>query len=46
MADGGYHIQTGFAGTPFVTDALTRTGHLDDAYGLLLQRSARRGSTR
>ena len=37
MAEGGYHIQTGFAGTPFVTDALTLTGHLDDAYRLLLQ---------
>jgi alpha-L-rhamnosidase len=38
VAEGGYHIQTGFAGTPFVTDALTSTGHLDDAYRLLLQR--------
>jgi alpha-L-rhamnosidase len=37
VADGGYRIQTGFAGTPFVTDALTNTGHLDDAYRLLLQ---------
>jgi alpha-L-rhamnosidase len=37
VTDGGYHIQTGFAGTPFVTDALTSTGHLDDAYRLLLQ---------
>ena len=37
VAESGYHIQTGFAGTPFVTDALTRTGHLDDAYRLLLQ---------
>jgi alpha-L-rhamnosidase len=37
VADGGYHIQTGFAGTPFITDALTSTGHLDDAYRLLLQ---------
>jgi alpha-L-rhamnosidase len=34
----GHHISTGFAGTPFITDALTRTGHLDDAYELLLQR--------
>ncbi len=38
VADGGYRIQTGFAGTPFVTDALASTGHLDDAYQLLLQR--------
>jgi len=34
----GFHIATGFAGTPFVTDALTNTGHLDEAYSLLLQR--------
>ena len=38
VREGGHHIQTGFAGTPFVTDALTITGHLDDAYALLLQR--------
>ncbi len=38
VAEGGFHIQTGFAGTPFVTDALTLTGHLDDAYRLLMQR--------
>ena len=38
VADGGYRIKTGFAGTPFVTDALASTGHLDDAYQLLLQR--------
>lgn len=34
----GYRISTGFAGTPFITDALTQTGHLDDAYRMLLQR--------
>jgi alpha-L-rhamnosidase len=28
-------ISTGFAGTPVVTDALTRTGHLAEAYQLL-----------
>ncbi|GAA2845168.1 alpha-L-rhamnosidase [Paenarthrobacter ilicis] len=33
----GFRISTGFAGTPFVTDALTDTGHLDAAYRLLLQ---------
>lgn len=33
----GYRISTGFAGTPFVTDALTEAGHLDAAYRLLLQ---------
>jgi alpha-L-rhamnosidase len=32
-----HRISTGFAGTAFVTDALTVTGHLDDAYRLLLQ---------
>lgn len=35
-----HRISTGFAGTPFVCDALTMTGHLDDAYALLLQREA------
>ncbi len=38
VAENGYRISTGFAGTPYVTDALTRTGHLEDAYRLLLQR--------
>ncbi|BDZ65588.1 alpha-L-rhamnosidase [Agromyces mangrovi Wang et al. 2018] len=37
VAESGYRISTGFAGTPFVTDALTSTGHLDAAYRLLLQ---------
>ncbi|WP_345712236.1 alpha-L-rhamnosidase [Kineococcus glutinatus] len=37
VAEGGHRIATGFAGTPYVTDALTRTGHLDTAYRLLLQ---------
>jgi alpha-L-rhamnosidase len=36
----GHRISTGFVGTPFVCDALTTTGHLDDAYALLLQREA------
>lgn len=35
-----HRISTGFVGTPFVCDALTVTGHLDDAYALLLQREA------
>ena len=35
----GYRISTGFAGTPFITDALTMTGHLDVAYKLLLEES-------
>lgn len=38
VAERGYRVSTGFAGTPYVTDALTRTGHLDDAYRLLLER--------
>ena len=38
VAETGYHIQTGFAGTPYLTDALTVTGHLDHAYRLLLER--------
>ena len=37
VAKSGYLIQTGFAGTPFITRALTKTGHLDTAYRLLLQ---------
>jgi alpha-L-rhamnosidase len=35
--ESGNHISTGFAGTPFILDALTATGHLDLAYRLLLQ---------
>ncbi|MFC8672071.1 family 78 glycoside hydrolase catalytic domain [Streptomyces griseorubiginosus] len=33
----GHKIATGFVGTPLVCDALTRTGHADTAYRLLLQ---------
>jgi len=36
----GYRISTGFAGTPFICDALTTTGHVDVAYRLLLQRES------
>ena len=32
-----HRISTGFAGTPYVTEALSRTGHLDTAYALLLE---------
>ena len=32
-----HRISTGFIGTPFICHALTRTGHLDDAYKLLFQ---------
>ena len=38
VRENGYRISTGFAGTPYATDALTRTDHLDDAYRLLLER--------
>ncbi|MGH1502253.1 MAG: family 78 glycoside hydrolase catalytic domain [Acidimicrobiales bacterium] len=37
VRESGHRISTGFAGTPFITEALSSTGHLDDAYGLLLQ---------
>ncbi|HEY7052844.1 MAG TPA: family 78 glycoside hydrolase catalytic domain [Mycobacterium sp.] len=33
-----YRIGTGFAGTPFVLDALATTGHVDTAYRLLLEK--------
>ena len=36
VAERDYTISTGFAGTPFVTWALSQTGHVDDAYRLLL----------
>jgi alpha-L-rhamnosidase len=35
--DADFKISTGFAGTPYVTDALTATGHVDTAYRLLLE---------
>lgn len=38
VVESGYTISTGFAGTPFITDALSSTGHIDAAYRLLLQR--------
>ena len=36
-AKADHRISTGFAGTPYVTEALSRTGHLDTAYALLLE---------
>jgi alpha-L-rhamnosidase len=33
----GFRISTGFVGTPLVCDALTRTGHIDVGYRLVLQ---------
>jgi len=35
---GGYHIRTGFVGTPLICDALCSTGHYRTAYRLLTQR--------
>ncbi|MFD6951431.1 alpha-L-rhamnosidase [Nocardiopsis sp. TSRI0078] len=40
VAEDGYRIATGFAGTPLVCDALSRHGHTATAYRLLLQREA------
>lgn len=37
VAKDGYTISTGFAGTPLVADALTSTGHHEEAYLLLTQ---------
>ncbi|NJP90912.1 family 78 glycoside hydrolase catalytic domain [Nonomuraea sp. FMUSA5-5] len=37
VREDGHRVATGFAGTPYVTWALTKTGHVDDAYRLLLQ---------
>ena len=38
VLESGYHIRTGFVGTPLMCDALTGTGHLRTAFGLLMQR--------
>ncbi|MRG58295.1 Bacterial alpha-L-rhamnosidase [Agromyces sp. CFH 90414] len=37
VAEGDHLIQTGFAGTPIVCDALAATNHLDVAYHLLMR---------
>ena len=37
VAEAGYHIATGFAGTPHVLDALVQTGHHHEAFRLLMQ---------
>lgn len=34
----GHRVIAGFAGAPYLCEALTRRGHLDDAYALLLGR--------
>ncbi len=38
MRESGYHISTGFVGTPLICDALCRTGNYRAAFRLLLQR--------
>jgi alpha-L-rhamnosidase len=38
VRDSGYHIRTGFVGTPVICDALCSTGHHAAAYRLLMQR--------
>lgn len=40
VAEAGFRISTGFAGTPLVTDALSSTGHLEEAYLLLMETKA------
>ncbi|OCX52510.1 alpha-L-rhamnosidase [Mucilaginibacter sp. PPCGB 2223] len=37
IGDYRFHITTGFLGTPYICQVLTRFGHLDMAYRLLLQ---------
>ncbi|MGN8132390.1 family 78 glycoside hydrolase catalytic domain [Paenarthrobacter sp. 22069] len=37
VRDAGYRISTGFAGTPFINRALSETGHVEEAYRLLLE---------
>jgi alpha-L-rhamnosidase len=39
VRESGYHVSTGFAGTPYILEALTQTGHLAEAYRMLLERS-------
>lgn len=40
VAKAGFRISTGFAGTPYVTEALSSTGHLEEAYLLLKQKDS------
>ena len=37
-AESGYHISTGFVGTPLICDALCSVGEYNAAYHLLMQR--------
>ncbi|MFL5734912.1 MAG: family 78 glycoside hydrolase catalytic domain [Chloroflexia bacterium] len=38
VRDSGYHISTGFVGTPLICDALSSAGEFEAAYNLLMQR--------
>lgn len=38
VRESGFHIRTGFVGTPLICDALCSTGHYGTAYRLLMQR--------
>ncbi|WP_224751720.1 family 78 glycoside hydrolase catalytic domain [Microbacterium helvum] len=38
VREAGFHVATGFVGTPLILDALTDTGHADSAYRMLQQR--------
>lgn len=40
LARNGFRISTGFAGTPHVLPALTKTGHMEEAYLTLMQTEA------
>lgn len=40
VTEGGFTVATGFAGTPYVVWALDETGHVAEAYRLLLQDQA------
>jgi alpha-L-rhamnosidase len=37
VRENGYRVSTGFAGTPFITWALSESGHIEAAYRLLLE---------
>ncbi|GGE57396.1 alpha-L-rhamnosidase [Nesterenkonia cremea] len=37
VREADYRVSTGFAGTPYITEALSSTGHVEDAYLLLLE---------
>lgn len=39
VRQGGYHVGTGFVGTPLVCDALCRTGHVGTAFALITERT-------